>query len=60
MLAAIQNSMATIWEAVGTFVQHLTTTDGALAPILPVFALGIAISLALLGVRIVRGLIWGA
>ena len=60
MLAAIQNSLSTIWNAVGQFVNQLTATDGSLAPILPVFALGIGVSLCLLGVRIVRGLIWGA
>lgn len=60
MLAAVTSALSTVWEAVGGFVTELTGTSGALAPILPLFALGIAISLALLGVRIVRGLIWGA
>ena len=60
MIAAIQTSLSTIWNAVGQFVNQLTATDGSLAPILPVFALGIGISLCLLGVKIVRGLIWGA
>ena len=60
MLTAIQSSLAIVWEAVGGFVTNLTATNGVLAPILPVFALGIAISLSLLGVKIVRGLIWGA
>ena len=60
MLDAIQGGLATIWNAVGQFVNQLTASDGSLAPILPVFALGIGVSLCLLGVRIVRGLIWGA
>lgn len=45
---------------VGTVVDALIGTDGALAALLPMFAIGIGISALLLGVKIVRNITWGA
>lgn len=64
--------MGAMWDAVvlgftaliglvGDFVTDLTdATNGKLNALLPLFAIGISISLVLLCVRIVRKITWGA
>lgn len=51
-------SNAITW--VGTVVDALIGAEGALAALLPMFAIGIGISALLLGVKIVRSITWGA
>lgn len=60
MLDAVSSGMNTVIGWVGDVVKALVTTDGALSDLLPLFAIGIAISAILLGVRIARSIIWGA
>ena len=61
MVAAITTALGDVIGWVGTVITSLTdTTDGALAPLLPVFAIGIAVSVVLLGIRIIRGFTYGA
>lgn len=60
MLEAVGTGITTVIGWVGDVVDALVTTDGALAALLPLFAIGVAISAILLGVKIVRGIIWGA
>lgn len=63
--------MGTLWDAVisafqafvqniGWFVGELVNTAGSLNALLPLFAIGIAISLVMVSVKIVRKLTWGA
>lgn len=63
--------MGPIWDAVvsaftaiitllGTFLTSLTSETGALKDLLPLFAVGIAVSCILLAVKIVRRITWGA
>lgn len=66
MLEAVTNAINTVLNWIGTFVQSLIgtpaegSTAGILAPLLPLFAIGIAISAVMLGVKIVKSVVWGA
>ena len=60
MLEAVTSGINTVIGWIGTVVGSLVTTDGELASLLPLFAIGIAISAILLGIKVVRGIIWGA
>ena len=58
MLEAVGTGITTVIGWVGDVVQALVGTDGALSDLLPLFAIGIAVSAILLGIKVVRGLIW--
>lgn len=60
MLEAVTSGIPAVIGWVGTVVDALVTTDGDLAALLPLFAIGIAISGIMLGIKVVRGMIWGA
>lgn len=60
MLEAVTSGIGTVIGWVGTVVDSLVGTDGALAALLPLFAIGVAISAILLGIKIIRGMIWGS
>lgn len=60
MLAAVTSAISDVIGWVGTVITALTGENGALAPLLPLFAIGIAISAVLLGIRIIRSVVWGA
>ena len=60
MLEAVSTGLTTVIEWVGTVVTALTTTDGALAPLLPLLAIGVAVTAIMLGVKVIRSIIWGA
>lgn len=60
MLAAVTAAISDVITWVGTVITALTGTNGALAPLLPLFAIGIAISAVLLGVKIIKSVVWGA
>lgn len=60
MLEAVTSAISTVITWVGTVITAMTTEAGALAPLLPLFAIGVAISAVLLGVRVIKSIIWGA
>lgn len=60
MLEAVGSTMTTVISWVSTVVDALITSGGALSELLPMFAIGISISAILLGVKLIRSLIWGA
>lgn len=60
MLAAVTSAISDVITWVGTVITALTSETGALSPLLPLFAIGIAISAVLLGIRIIRSVVWGA
>lgn len=60
MLEAVTSGITTVIGWVGTVIDALLTTEGQLVELLPLFAIGVAISAILLGVRIIRSFIWGA
>lgn len=60
MLDAVSTGITDVIGWVSTVVTALVGEAGQLKELLPLFAIGIAISAILLGIKIVRGLIWGA
>lgn len=61
MVNAVTTALGTVISWCGTVITALTdSTDGALNALLPLFAIGIAISALLLGVKIVKSIVWGA
>lgn len=60
MLEAVTSALTTVIGWVGTVIKALTSTDGQLAELLPLFAIGVAISALMLGVKVIRGFTWGA
>lgn len=60
MLAAVTSGITTVIGWVGTVIDALLTETGELGELLPLFAVGVAISATLLGVRIIKSFIWGA
>lgn len=60
MLEAVGTGITTVIGWIGDVISALTTTEGALSALLPLFAIGIAISAVLLGVKIIKSIVWGA
>lgn len=60
MLAAVTSALTTVIDWIGTVVESLIGEAGALAELLPLFAIGIAISAFLLGIKAIKSLVWGA
>lgn len=60
MLEAVTSGLTTVISWVGTVVDALVTTDGALSALLPLLAIGVAVSALMLGIKAIRSFIWGA
>lgn len=60
MLAAVTSGLTSVVEWVGTVISAITTEAGALNELLPLFAIGIAISVLFLGVKAIKSIVWGA
>lgn len=60
MLSAVTSGLTTVISWVGTVITAITGENGALAPLLPLFAIGIAISVVFLGIKAIRSIVWGA
>lgn len=60
MWVAVETAFSSILTLMGTFITALTSSSGALYPLLALFAVGISISLVMVAVKIVRKITWGA
>lgn len=60
MLELVTSGITTVIGWIGTVVTAIVGTEGQLAELGPLFAIGIAISAIMLGIKIVRGIVWGA
>lgn len=58
MLAAVTSAIGDVLGWIGTVITALTS--GTLSGLLPLFAIGIAISAVLLGIKIIRSVVWGS
>ena len=64
MLAAVTSALSTVIGWIGTVITALVTeasetvAAGALNPLLPLFAIGIAISALLLGIKIIKSVVF--
>lgn len=59
MLAEVTTALTTVIGWVGSVITALTGTDGQLSPLLPLWAIGVAISGLLLGVKVIKSFAWG-
>lgn len=60
MMAAVTTALGTVIEWIATVVNALTSSTGALKELLPLFAIGISISAFMLGIKAIKGLVWGS
>lgn len=59
MIAEVGNALGTIIEWVGTVITALTGEAGELTALLPLWAIGVAISALMLGIKVIRSFAWG-
>lgn len=60
MIEAVTTALGTVISWVGTVVSAVTSTSGQLKDLLPLLAVGIAVSALMLGVKAIRSFVWGA
>lgn len=60
MLEAIGSALGEVISWVGQVLTALISTDGALSALLPLLAVGVAVSALMLGIKAIRSFIWGA
>lgn len=60
MLDFVTQGITTVIGWVKTVVDAIIGTDGQLSVLAPLFAIGISISAILLGVKIVKSMVWGS
>lgn len=60
MLNAVTSALTTIIGWIGTVISALVGNDGQLSELLPLFAIGIAISALMLGIKVIKGFVWGS
>lgn len=69
MLDAVTSAISTVIEWIGMVIKaivtpagtgEIPTPAGALYELLPLFAVGIAISALMLGIRAIKSIVWGA
>lgn len=60
MLEAVTSGLTTVISWVGSVVDALVSADGALSALLPLLAIGVAVSALMLGIKAIRSFIWGA
>lgn len=60
MIEAVTSGLTTVIGWVGTVISSITGAEGDLKELLPLFAVGIAISVIFLGVKVIKSIVWGA
>ena len=60
MLAHVTSGITTVIGWIGTVLDAIVGEAGQLSELGPLFAIGISISAIMLGIKVVRGIIWGA
>ena len=60
MIEAVTSGLTTVIGWVGTVISAITSSEGELNALLPLFAVGISISALLLGVKVIKSVVWGA
>lgn len=60
MLNAVTTALSTVISWIGTVVNALVGTNGALSELLPLFAIGISISAFMLGIKAIKSTVWGS
>ena len=60
MLDHVTSGIGTVIDWIATVVNAIVGESGELKELGPLFAIGIAISAILLGVKMIRSIVWGA
>lgn len=60
MLEAVTSALGTVISWVGSVVTALVSSTGQLKDLLPLLAVGVAISALMLGIKAIKSFIWGA
>lgn len=60
MLNAVTTALTTVISWIGTVVNSLVGSEGELASLLPLFAIGISISAFMLGIKAIKSTVWGS
>lgn len=60
MIEAIGTAITSMISWLGDVVTAVVGSDGALGALLPVFALAVAGTVVMFGIRVLRGFTWGA
>lgn len=60
LMSAVSSGVSTVIGWVARVISALVKDSGTWNALLPLFAIGIAISAILLGIKIVRSVVWGA
>lgn len=60
MLSQVTSGITTVIGWIGTVLNAIVGETGALSGLAPLFAIGISISAIMLGIKVVRGIVWGA
>lgn len=60
MLELVGNGITTVIGWIADVIQAVILTDGELHVLAPLFAIGISISAILLGIKLIKSLVWGA
>lgn len=58
MITAVTSALTTVIDWVGDVVTAITT--GSLSSLLPLLAIGVAVSAFFMGIKAIRGVIWGS
>lgn len=59
MMQAVTTALSDVIGWAGTVLSAVITEAGALHDLLPLWAVGVAISALMLGIRVMRGFAWG-
>lgn len=60
LMTAVGSAITAVLGWVGIVIDSLITAEGDLYALLPLFAVGIGVTAIMLGIKVVRGFIWGA
>lgn len=60
MLSSVTSGISTVIGWVGTVIDSMFGASGELSELAPLLAIGISISAIMLGLKIIRGVVWGA
>lgn len=59
MIAAVTSALSTVISWCGDVITAIVGESGALSELLPLWAIGVAISALLLGVKVIKSFAWG-
>lgn len=61
MVAAVTSALSDVLGWIGTVITNLVDSDGGkLYALLPLFAITVAVSAIMLGIKVIKGFVWGA